>query len=137
MRPYLVRYRPPPLSVSVPSALPFSPSLSLFHARCSSSSVPLRFPRPATTFAPGRIDTRRGGCNDRRPIRSAAIKLYHRLEWRLYFGNLATRHSYKTLPRSSRNIFSIIVAFINCISCTFKKPSGRESVNVIRMLHFA
>lgn len=97
-----------PLSRQIPTAPAFSfrsirsPFLSLsfsLSARCSSSSVPLRFPRPATTFAPGRIDTRRGGCNDRRPIRSAAIKLYHRLEWRLYFGNLATRHSHKTLPQ--------------------------------------
>lgn len=121
MRPYLVRYRPPPLSVSVPSALPFSPSLSACY---SSSSVPLRSPRPATTFAPGRIDTRKGGCNDRRPIRSAAIKLYHRLEWRLYFGNLATRHSYKTpssLPMVQK-YFSIVIVSIDCISHTFEKP---------------
>lgn len=107
MRPYLVRYRPPPLSVSVPSALPFSPSLSLF-----SHVTPLRPCRYVflvlTTFAPGRIDTRRAGCNDRRPIRSAAIKLYHRLEWRLYFGNLATRYRYKTLYRP------IIQKFFDC-----------------------
>jgi len=129
LRPYLVRYRPPLLSVSVPSALPFSPSLS----RYFSSSVPLRFPRPAATFAPGRIDTRRGGCNDRRSIRSFAIKLYHRLEWRLHFENLTTRHCYKTLPDRREMFFRLSTVF-----SIFKKLKTKDiDIYITRMLHFA
>lgn len=147
MRPYLVRYRPPPLSVSVPSALPFSPSLSpslslsfALSARYSSSSVLLRFPRSATAFAPGRIDIRRGGCNDRRPIRSAAIKLYHRLEWRLYFGNLALgkrAYSCKTSPRPSRNIFRLSSRPLAIFAFQKNWNWMRTLTLITRMLRFA
>lgn len=125
MRPYLVRYRPPP--PSLPSVL--SPRFSL-PARYSSSPVlrspSLRSARPTSTFAPGSGLTPVGADATTPSDSICRNKIIPPTVTPVPWKSPARGYE-KRLPQSPGNIFRKIA--IDCVSrarARFEKSSGRK-----------